>query len=785
MISSGISKRLLPLLFVALTLNIYGQKPTQTIRGTVIDAQTHETLPGANIILVGKNRGTTTNIHGNFQMENIEVGRYRLKVSYVGYEPVVIPELLLGSGKEKVLEIELQPAYSDLQEVVVEADIRKDRPQNAMATVSARTFSVEEASRYAGAIDDPGRMAGNFAGVSTVAPHINAIVVRGNAPKGLLWRLEGVDIPVPSHFSGSNVAGGGGLTMFSSQMLANSDFYTGAFPAEFGNATAGVFDMKLRNGNDQEHEYSFQIGVQGVEAAAEGPFRNKGNGSYLMNYRYSSMALIFPLLPEVNYTDELPVYQDLSFKLNLPAGKAGKFSVWGIGGLSHSAMNGTDNTNEWNYPENRETMDFHYNMGATGINHFKRLTDKAYIRSTLSLSANEHIYKEKARLDPTIPDKLFRLHDSKMTSIQEALSTSIHWAPGNKFSIVSGIDFSRRSFTLNGNARNYSTGDYEQRLDGNGNTWLSESFIQAKYDISKSFYITGGINASWFELNESYSFEPRLSTSWDVNSKHQLSLGYGNHSQTEPLFVYFVTNSSGQFPNKDLTRMRAHHLVFSWDWAITRNLRLKLEPYYQDLYNVPVVDGSVYSMLNFMSDWTFNQALVNKGTGTNKGIDLTLERFLKKGFYFMTTASVYDSKYTGGDNVQRRTRYDGGFVVNLLGGKEWMVRNKNLLSVNLKFTFMGPYWYHPVDKSATHLTKQIVYAQNKPFTYRYADLESMTDVTVNYRINGQNVSSVFSIRVKNIVGKQYMGKKYNLAENQIENDFFTSPVPFISYKIEF
>jgi len=769
---------------------VFAQGPTQTIRGVVFDATTHEELPYANVVLEGGTMGTITDENGRFRLEGVPVGRYSLKVSYIGYEPVTMPELMVGSGKEVVLEIAMEESYSELDEVVIKANVRKDRPINSMAKVSARTFSVEESRRYAGALDDPGRMAGNFAGVTTAGINVNAIVVRGNAPKGLLWRLEGVDIPVPSHFSGATVAGGGGLTMFSSQMLANSDFYTGAWPAQFGNASAGVFDMKLRNGNNRQYEYAAQIGVQGIEASAEGPLKQRGRGSFLFNYRYSTMALIFPLLPETKAVNELPVYQDFSFKVNLPAGKAGTFSLWGIGGLSESSFEGYDRVSKWIYPENREQMNFHYNMGAGGITHKKSLSEKVFLRSTLALNAGQHIYREKIRLDADQPFVLFPDLDVNRIAGKVTLSSLVTYKHSSRLTFKGGVDANDHFYELTGDTRDYETGTYGRFLEGSGNSWLIKSHLQGKYALTPKVELSAGFNASWFQMNDAFRLAPRLSAAWQMHPKHRLSLGYGNHSQAEPLFVYHVMPEDrepgeARRPNKDLRRMGAHHLVVAWDWSPADHLRLKVEPYLQKLYDVPVVDGTAYSMLNFRSDWIFNKVLVNEGTGLNKGLDLTLERFLHEGYYYIATASWYDSQYRGGDGVRRRTRYDGGYVINLLGGKEWEVREKNVLGVNLKLTFMGPYWYHPVDEPATHQAGEVVYNDAAPFMNRHSAFGSITDATFTYRINGEKVSSIFALQVKNILGRQYQGKQYNLSTSEIEDEFFSSPIPFVSYKVEF
>ncbi len=780
-------------LFVAIILTGHlceAQQPVQNIRGTVKDASTGQQLYGANIVLEGTSRGTITGEDGQFMLTGIPVGRHTLQVLYVGYEPVVIPELLVGSGKEVYLDIEMETRISELEEVYVRPTSRKDRPVNSMALVSARTFSVEEASRYAGAVNDPGRMAGNFAGVATAGVNVNAIVVRGNAPKNLSWRLEGVDIPVPSHFAGSNVAGGGGLTIFSSSMLANSDFYTGAFPAEFGNAAAGVFDMKLRNGNNRKREYAIQAGVQGIETAAEGPLGSRGGGSYLVNYRYSTMALIFPLLPELEHSDEVPFYQDLSFKLNLPGGKAGTFSAWGIGGLSHTSMKGTDDPEKWIFPESRVRMKFHYNMGAGGISHSKSLSEKTIIRSTLALSAGQHYYDKASRLDPETPDELFPLYKIDMTEGKGTFSSTLTHTVHRGLILEAGGKVDRKFYQLTGTARDFESGQVGSILEGTGATWLINGFVQGKYTPLPFLTLAGGLHASWFGISDQLLLEPRLSSSFRIAPRQEITLGYGNHSRIEPLFVYFVSRENPETglpetPNRNLTRMRAHHFVLGYHLAVSPNLHLRAEPYYQLLYDVPVVQNSPYSMLNFMRDWTFNQPLVNEGTGRNIGLDLTLERFLKDGFYYMVTASVYRSEYTGGDKITRRTRYDGGYVLNILGGREWEIGNGNLLGINLRCNLMGPFWHQPVDEAASRLAQEAVYNQEMPFTFRYANLETVNDLSIHYRINRQGRSSVISLRVNNIIGRQYMGKKFNLKTQELEDDFFSSPIPFVSYKLEF
>jgi hypothetical protein len=368
-----------------LAFNTQAQKITQAIKGKVVDADIRIPLPGATLILPGTDPliGTVTDIDGNFSIDNIPLGRYDLQVTYIGYEPNIVRELIIGSVKELILTIELTESVQQMETVEITDQVSKDKPINSMSIISTRHISVEETRRFAGGVDDPAQLVTAFAGVAG-SMQGNGIAIRGNAPKSMLWRMEGVQISNPNHYANITTLGGGAFTALSAQLLANSDFFTGAFPAEYGNGLSGAMDLQMRNGNNEKYENSFQLGTIGIDFASEGPFKKGGGSSYLFNYRYSTFALIAPVLPDDAAGNR---FMDLSFKLNFPLKKAGALSLWGIGARDISEV-------EPNEPDDRQyAQDFQqlYNrqyMGAVGLNYRKILGKTAYINTTLSGAGN-------------------------------------------------------------------------------------------------------------------------------------------------------------------------------------------------------------------------------------------------------------------------------------------------------------------------------------------------------------------------------------------------------------
>ncbi|WP_068472389.1 TonB-dependent receptor [Saccharicrinis aurantiacus] len=774
---------LIVFIFLSLLSRVEAQQLFQNIKGTVLDADSHQPLPGVNVYILDSNPtlGTITSPEGDFLLNNVPIGRHNIQFSFLGYEAAIIREVVVGSAKEVVLNIKLKEQFNALNEIVVKPEERKDKPQNSMATLSARSFSVEEAMRYAGGWNDPARLASSFAGVSMAeGVNDNAIVIRGNAPKGILWRLEGVEIPAPNHLNGVN-NGGGIETVFSVNMLANSDFFTGAFPAEYGNAMSGAFDMRFRTGNNQKRESTFQVGSQGIDISSEGPLKKGSEASYLFNYRYSTMGLIGNIM-DGNFG--LPAYQDLSFKVHLPTSQAGEFSLWGIGGLSSVAFDPDSDPMEWKNTFDNNKYDTGSDIAATGMNHKINIGSKSYVNTSLALTYDR-----------------FTMVSDQINADQSSVALANHYEDNTKLIISSYINHKFNNKHSNRTGINYTTQWYDIDVQGNpnpeeqpglieitdqnGTAEYMQLYSQSKFRIKPTWDVNVGIHASYYGVNNELVFEPRLGSTWRFIPMHSFSLAYGKHSKLEPLRFYEASGSNGDLLNPDLAVTKAHHFVFSYDYRINSNLKLKVEPYYQHLYDVPVVEGSTISLINYEWDMYFSDPLNNSGTGSNVGVDITLERYMKEGLYYMLTGSIFDSKYIGGDRVEYNTSFNRNFVFNLLGGKEWAVKGNNTIGLNGKLTYMGGNRFTPPDQEASHQAQMVVLDESKAFEWQEEN-KLFLDIGINYRINKSKVAHVITIQAKNVLMQSEMfGWAYDFEQQKVVEHGLTMMYPYLTYRLEF
>ncbi len=585
----------------------YTQTPLfQTVKGSIRDASSKSPLIGATIMVEGiePSMGTITDLDGNFRLEKVPLGRYNFKVSYIGYESLVLSEILIGSGKEVILEIELREAALSLGEVVISANSSKDRPINSMATLSARTFSVEEASRYAGGLDDPARLAAGFAGVATTQTNNNAIIIRGNSPRGVLWRVEGVDVPATFHFPNVDFVGGGGYTVFSSQMLRNSDFYTGAFPAEFGNAFSGVFDVKMRTGNPEKREFTAGIGIQGVDFAAEGPFKKGHHATYLLNYRYGTLGLIGKV---VNFPN-LPAFQDLTFKFDFPTKRSGTFTIWGMGADDINKKDAKQDSTDWVTSVDYMTQRYKNRFGAFGISHRITFGKNTFLNTILSADGMRTEFdKSEYSYDMRLLPVMYSRSTEGKYSFRSTLNHKFQSGVSSRTGItVNSLFFDNKLklafFTQPDSLINF--------VDNKGTGLQTLAFTQFKFEISPRLSANLEINSMYLNVNDKITVEPRAGINWFFSKKDELSFAYGLHSQMEELRTYYTevsNNGIAEWQNKNLDFMKSHHFIIGYSRKVNDVVRIKAEPYYQLLRNIPVYPGSSFSIINVTNNWAINR----------------------------------------------------------------------------------------------------------------------------------------------------------------------------------
>ncbi|MFR9165108.1 MAG: carboxypeptidase-like regulatory domain-containing protein [Dysgonomonas sp.] len=752
---------------------------TQNIKGIVVDESSEQPIAFANIsIMNGKNQGAITDSLGCFIIRNVPIGRYNMQTTFMGYEPRMTGEVLVTSAKETYLQIALKENIQLLEEVVVRPNIDKSSTVNPMVLTGGRMVSMEEAGRFANGFDDPARLATAFAGVAGNVG-TNAIAIRGNSPQFTQWRLEGVEIPNPTHFADIGGLGGGFLSALSTQVMGNFDFYNGAFTAEYNNALSGIFDTYMRNGNNQNYEHTFQVGLLGIDLASEGPISKKHGSSYIFNYRFSTTTL-------ATGGDANAKYQDLSFKLNFPTQKAGTFSIWGLGLLDNNKVKAEDKE-KWETQADRRALKNDIEKFSGGLTHKYFFNPMTYLRSSLATSySQDKIYADQYLYDLSfIP--VCDIRNSKWDIV---FNSYLNKKFSSKHTNRTGLTLTRLQYNLDYKiSPDFGLNRPMERIaKGEGNSSVFSAFTTSVLELAPTLTANVGLTTQYFALNKNWTLEPRMSLKWEVAPQHTLAAAYGLHSRRERLDYYFIEkNVNGvEESNKYLDLSKAHHFGLSYDWNITPIHHLKIEPYFQHLYNIPVEKNSSFSIIN-QQEFYLDKILENKGTGKNYGIDITFEQYMNKGFYYMLTGSLFKSKYKGGDNIWRNTRYDRGFTFNLVAGKEWMVgkQKQNVLGINTRLFFHGGDRYTPIDEEKSNQTHDIEFDETRAFSKKFNPAIN-GDISINYKINKRKISHEFSLKILNVGG--YTGMhyyEYNETTMKIKKEKGIGLIPNISYKIHF
>jgi len=763
----------------------------QTIKGTISDKQSQQTIIGATIQILETNplKITKSDVNGNYKIADVAPGRYSIRVSFTGYKETTISNIIVSSGKETIMDIQLEESVAEIGEVTV--NFKKKGLNNELTTVSGRSFSMEEVNRYAGGRSDPARLAANFAGVSSPDDTRNDLVIRGNSPVGVLWRIEGLNVSNPNHFSTIGTTGGP-VSAINTNLLRNSDFMTSAFPAEYGNANAGVFDLGLRSGNSEKREHTFQFGVlTGLELVTEGPLKKDNGSSYLLAYRYGFSSVAQAIGLPIG-TAATPYYQDLSFKINTGNTKIGKFTFFGIGALSRIDFthDKVDSTDLFAIP-NRDSY-FTSEIGLLGVKHVIRINDKSFFNTVVGVNYAGSSYLQDS-LNPF--EEPIRTIENLTNRANFTLNSSFNSKLSAKFFIKAGIIAELLAIKLNYRNRENSV-EWIEYWNTNQKTGLIQAYVHSKYNFTNELTLNLGLHTQLLTLNNSYAIEPRVGVKYQFSKSSTLSFGYGMHSQMQPLDAYFFQSFNqgvAQQLNRGMDFSRSQQLVLGYEILPFKSWRFKTEIYYQYLSKVPVQKNPTsYSMLNAGATFFPNDKtdLINEGTGENYGVELTIERFFNKGFYGLITGSRYESKYVPSDGIKRNTAFNGRYVYNVLIGKEFKIGKdkRNLIALDVKFTHAGGRYYTPIDLVLSELIQfQVPKGDEFAYSEKYPDFMRL-DVKFGFTLNSKKrkLSQSWSFDINNVTNrKNIFAERYNASSNSVNVAYQIGFFPNFVYRIQF
>lgn len=762
--------------------------PTQMLKGVVKNAATLNAVENAAVYLKGTQHEyyTTASAEGFFTFENIPTGMYTLECYRVGFEPKRIMEIALIAGKQKYIEVFLEETSQKVEEVEV---VAKRAYNDESALLSERTFTMEQTQRYAAGFFDPARLATSYAGVIASQDLGNDLVIRGNSPAGVKWWIEGVEVLNPNHLSNGSTpnervsASGGGVNILSGQMMNDSKLYTGAYHAGLGNATAGIFDIKLRKGNTEKREYTLQASFIGLDAAAEGPIKKGGKSSYLINYRYSTVGLL--ALGGIDFGGQTFGFQDLAATLHFPTKKWGEFTLFAFGGLSENNFNANRDSTTWVSSADKTDIRFRSNMGAVGANHSARLnktmawhTSAAY---SATFSANQY---------QDIQQNLFtknERYNQTLLSINSYVSARLN--PSN--TLKSGIIFQNRAFYYPNNSPlvqpllspEVTALGFMQSAYGSYSSL--QPYVSESWHISPQWLLQTGIHSQYLLLNQRFSLDPRVKLTWKPQSSHTFMVSGAKISQTLPIPSYFFTNTLGLLPGYNANKldfMQSLQAVAGYIWKISAFTQLRTEAYYQYIYRVPVsfTDSGSYSLINYLEGVPLTP-LVQQGTAANKGVEVSLEQSLHKGWFYTANTTLYNSEYKTIDGRTFNTRFNGRFATHLTLGKEWDwkgTKNKNrTVNINIRTFYSGGFRETPLlPNGALDFTQ--AYSVQLPDYFR-------TDFRIAVRKQRQGYTRTLALDVQNLTNRKNIAiRYYDSFSGEIYTKYQLDLIPVLSYRVE-
>ncbi|MFD0765186.1 TonB-dependent receptor domain-containing protein [Mucilaginibacter lutimaris] len=751
------------ILFILLLISPYTAFcQTGTVRGKITAMLSNSPLGAASIVIVGTDKGTVTDSTGIYQLNNLKPGYYTLQVSLIGYRPKTLYDIQVTNAKISIADVSLDDDAQTLGEVKISA---ARFYKTLESPLSLRTIGSTEIKRNPGGNRDISKVIQSLPGVSSPVSFRNDIIIRGGAPNENRFYIDGVEIPNINHFA-TQGSSGGPVGLINVDFINEVDFYSGAFPANRGNALGSVFEFKQKDGPTDRTNATVTLGSSDLAASLAGPLGKKT--TFISSYRYSYLQGLFKLIG----LPFLPSYQDFQFKLKTKFNQKNELTILGLGAIDRFKLNFDAKKTELNQytlaniPVNSQN---NYTVGAT-YKHFRNNGYSLLVLSRDFLDNNAIKYQDNNEAGTKTLDYTSQETENKFRfeNVSSTNGYRINFGAGAESAQYKTNTYNLLPFGSNIYTSNISFFKYS--LFGQ----LSRAYLEDKLNLS--FGIRVDANTFSDRMNDlSKTLSPRFSASYNLTDKLSVNFNTGIYYQLPAYTVLGYRDVNGIAANKNVSYISNKQLVLGLEYNTLKNTRFTIEGFYKFYKDYPLVRvlGDSIPLANLGADFGVvgNQQVVGSTKGRSYGVEFFAQQRLNKGFYGIISLTLFRSEFQDKKGEYVQSSWNNRYILSVTGGKVFK-RNWEV-GAKLRYTGGGPYTPYDIS-SSTLKSNYAIFPQGIPNwqqlnTQRLKDFYQL-DVRVDKKYPFRKFTLNVYLDIQNLTYNQYQLQGYLVPDRDVNGN---------------